>query len=479
MTVTRDAGIELRSSRGRWVLLATILGSGAIGIDASVVNIALPAIGKDFGVGFGALQWTVVAYTLTLASFILLGGTLGDRFGRRRVFLIGIVWFALASVVCGLAPDQGWLIAARALQGAGGALATPAALAILESVFVPDDRGRAIGAWAGLSGVTTAIAPFVGGWLLQVATWRWVFLINAPIVVAVVVIALRSVPETRDPGPHGRLDVAGGALGAIGLAGVTDAIIAAPDAGAGIAVVLPALIGVAALVAFVLVERRAADPMLPLHLFRSRVFRVTNVDTFLIYGAIGGFFVLLPVALEVVPGWSPLAAGSALLPITAATLLLSEASGQLASRLGPRLQMTAGPVLCGGGALLALRIGADASFLADVLPVVLLFGLGLACLVAPLTATALGSVGPEHAGIASGVNNAVARAGSLLAVATLPAVSGLTGAAYTEPAAFVVGFHVAAVLCAALFGLGALVAFAGLAAPRATPRPARADGDGS
>ena len=438
-----------------------MLGSGLAGIDATVVNVALPAIGADFGVDFADLQWTVTAYTLTLASFILLAGSLGDRFGRRRVFVIGVAWFATASLLCGLAPTAGTLIAARALQGVGGALLTPGSLAMIQASFVPQDRARAIGAWSAFGGVATAIGPFLGGWLIQVASWRWVFLINVPLAVVVVVVANRHVPESWDPGATGRVDLAGAALGVLALAGVTYAIIEAPTRGwTSIGVVAAGGFGLLCAVSFLLVEARQRSPMLPLGIFRSAQFSAANAVTFIVYGAFGGALFLVTLQLQLVSGYSPLAAGTALLPITVAMLLLSARGGQLAQRIGPRLPMSVGPGICAAGLLLMLRIGRHANYVTDVVPGVLVLGLGLALLVAPLTATVLAAVDVEHAGISSGVNNAVARAAGLIAVAALPAAAGISGTSYTHPASFQAGFRVAVLICALLLVVAGLLAAA-------------------
>ena len=350
--------LHVSSAGGRWVLLASILGSGLAGIDATVVNVALPAIGRDFHTDFAALQWTVSAYSLTLASLILLGGSLGDRYGRRRVFCIGVAWFAIASLLCGLAPTASLLIAARALQGIGGALLTPGSLAMIQASFAPEDRGRAIGAWSGIGGVATAIGPFLGGYLVEAASWRWVFLINVPLAVVVIVVAQRHVPETRDHTVTGGVDALGAALGAIGLAGVTYALIEAPTKGAGSAAVLTStVVGVLALGAFVVAEARQRSPMLPLSVFRSRQFSAANAVTFLVYGAFVGVLFLLVVQLQVVGGFSPIAAGTALLPITVIMLLFLARSGQLATRIGPRLQMSVGPLIIAAGLLLIAELG--------------------------------------------------------------------------------------------------------------------------
>ena len=453
--------VRLRSPQGRWVLAASILGSGLAGIDATVVNVALPEIGRSLDTVFSGLQWTVTAYTLTLASFILLGGSLADRFGRRRLFVIGVVWFAVASLVCGLAPSIETLIAARAVQGVGAALLTPGSLAMIQATFVPEDRSRAIGAWSGLSGVATAIGPFLGGFLVESVSWRWIFLINAPLAVVVVAIAVRFVPETRDPAAVRGLDVIGALTGVLALGGVTYALVELPERGAGSPLVVGAgVVGLVAAAAFLLVEARGRHPMLPLDIFRSRQFSAANLVTFTVYGAMGAVFFLLLLQLQVVAGFRPLTAGTAILPITAIMLALSARSGALAYRIGPRLQMGLGPLVCAVGLVAMLRIGPDAAYLTDVLPAVTVFGLGLAIMVAPLTATAIAAAPDEHAGLASGVNNAVARGAGLLAIAVLPVVAGIAGDDYERPLAFDAGFDRTMVISAVLLVIGSLVAFA-------------------
>lgn len=444
--------------RGRWVLLITVLGSGLAMLDATVVNIALERIGTDLGASFAGLQWTINAYTLTLAGLILLGGSLGDRFGRRRVFLIGVVWFAAASLLCGLAWNIEALIAARALQGVGGALLTPGSLAIIAASFSGTDRAAAVGAWSGLGGVAGAVGPFVGGFLVE-WSWRAVFLINVPFAVAIVVAALRHVPETRDPEAAPHLDVPGTALAVLGLAGLTWALTAAGEEGASPWVVGVAAAGVLALGLFVVAERRSTHPLVPGDLFGNARFTAANVVTLLVYAALGVLFVLLVLQLQVVAGFSPLAAGTALLPVTALMLLLSARAGAVASRIGPRIPMTVGLLVAAAGMLLMLRIDADASYVLDVLPAVAVFGLGLAATVAPLTATVLDSAADRHAGVASGVNNAIARAAGLLAVAVVPTVAGLSGDDYTDPVALGSGFRVAIGLSAALLVGGAVLSF--------------------
>jgi EmrB/QacA subfamily drug resistance transporter len=445
---------------GRWVVLATVLGSGLAMLDATVVNVALPRIGEDLDADLSGLQWTVNGYTLTLAAFILLGGSLGDRLGRRRIFVAGTVWFAVASALCGLAPNVQTLVAARALQGIGGALLTPGSLAIISASFSAEDRPRAIGAWSGLGGIAGAIGPFAGGWLVEAGSWRLVFLVNLPVAALVVLVAGRHVPESVDPTASHRLDLPGAFLGAVGLAGVTYASIAAGERGADATVLLTGAAGVLALAAFVAVERRSDHPLVPPGLFASRQFTVTNVVTFVIYAAFGAVFFLLVLHLQVVAGFSPLEAGASMLPVTALLLVLSSRSGALASRIGPRLPMSAGPVVAAVGLLLTLRIGPAASYATDVLPAVVVFGLGLVLLVAPLTATVLAAAPGEHAGTASGVNNAVARAAGLLAVALLPPLAGLTGEVYLAPAEFAAGFRTAMLIAAGLLVLGGLLSAA-------------------
>jgi EmrB/QacA subfamily drug resistance transporter len=462
LTAPAAAQVRFGEPAGRWVILATVLGSGLAMLDATVVNVALPSIGADFDADLGDLQWTLNGYTLTLASFILLGGSLADRLGRRRIFVIGTIWFALASALCGLAQNVEMLVAARVLQGIGGALLTPGSLAIISASFAPADRSRAIGAWSGLGGVAGAAGPFLGGWLIEAWSWRLVFLVNLPFAVLVVLVAARHVPESVDPTSTRKLDLPGTFLGALGLAGLTYASIAGGERGIDPVVVGTAAVGVLALVAFVLVERHSDHPLVPPGLFASRQFTVTNLVTFLVYGALGAVLFLLVLHLQVVAGFSPLRAGISLLPITLLMLALSSRSGALAARIGPRLQMTAGPLIAAAGMLLMLRIGRDATYFADVLPAVLLFGIGLTTMVAPLTATVLAAAPGEHAGAASGVNNAVARSAGLLSVALLPPVAGLTGAVYRDPAAFADGFRTAAIIGAGMLVLGGLLSAVGI-----------------
>jgi EmrB/QacA subfamily drug resistance transporter len=446
------------------VLAATVLGSSMVMLDSTVVNVALPTIGRHLNASLPDLQWTVTAYTLTLAALILLGGSLGDRIGRRRTFVIGVIWFALASAICGAAPTAIVLIGARVLQGIGGALLTPGSLAIIQATFAPDDRPRAVGAWSGLGGVASAIGPVLGGWLVQAAGWRWVFLLNLPLAAVVVVVSARHVPESKDTTIRGGFDVAGAVLAALALAGITYALIEAPEQRGHLAgVIAAALIGVGVGAAFLYLEHRRTRapgrvaPMLPLDVFASRQFSAINIVTFLVYGAFSGLLFLLVLQLQVVSGYSPVEAGSALLPVTVLMLALSAYSGGLAQRVGPRWPMSAGITCCAVGMALMARIGPHASYLSDVLPAVVIFGLGLSLTVAPLTATVLASADVRHAGVASGVNNAVARAAGLVAVAAIPAAVGLGAASYHQPAKFNHGFDLATAACAVVLLIAAVL----------------------
>ena len=459
--------------RARWVLLATVLGSGMAFLDATVVNVALPTIGADLNASVAGLQWVINGYTLTLASLILLGGSLGDRFGRRRIFLLGTVWFAGASLLCGVAPTSEALVAARALQGIGGALLTPGSLAILQASFAMSDRGRAVGAWSGLSGVAAATAPFVGGWLIDVGSWRPIFLINVPLAVAVVVVSLRHVPETRDAAGVRGIDVPGALLTVVGLAAVTWALIEAGERGATTGVLSSGAIGLGSLAGFVAAERRVRHPMLPLEIFRSWQFSAANLVTFIVYASLSIMFFLFVVHLQQVLGYSPLQAGAATLPVTGLMLALSAPAGMLADRIGPRLPMTIGPLGIAAGLALMSRVQAAATYLGTILPGLLVFGLGLSLTVAPLTATVLAAATSKHAGIASGVNNAISRGAGLLAVAAIPGLTGLTGDAYRDPAIFASGFRAAMRISAALAAAGGLLAWLSIRNEVARPADSR------
>ncbi len=468
----RAGEVRYRSHRGRMILVATVLGSGIAFLDGTVVNIALPAIGEDFDAGLSGLQWTVNAYALTLAGLLLFGGSLGDHVGRRKVFVIGVVWFAIASLLCAIAPSIGTLVAARAIQGVGAALLVPGSLALIEASFHPDDRGAAIGAWAGLAGVSTAVGPFLGGWLVEAVSWRLIFVINLPLA-AVVVWASRQVPESSDPSARGqRLDTRGACLAALGLAGVTYALTEGPQGGWGSAgTVAAGVAGTVALVVFIGVEARARHPLLPLDLFRVSLFNAANAMTFVVYGALGAALFLLPIQLQQVAGYSPIEAGSSLIPMTLVMLLLSSRAGHLAQRIGPRIPMSVGPIVAGCGLALLTRVGPGANYVTEVLPGILVFALGMSLTVAPLSVTVLGAAGPARAGVASAVNNAVARVAGLLAVAVIPVAAGITGDDYLVPASFNEGFRTGILICAGLSIVGGVLAGITVRPPAETGPP--------
>lgn len=445
--------------QARGVLAATIAGAGLAMLDGTIVNVALPAIGADLGASVSGLQWILDGYLLSLASLVLLAGSLGDRFGRRRVFLIGVVWFGVTSALCGLAWSTEVLVAARLLQGVGAALLTPGSLAILQAAFAPADRARAIGVWSGLAGVATALGPALGGLLVQAGSWRLAFLINLPVAALCVWLTTRYVPESADETAPRTVAWGGAGVCALGLAGLTAALVELPVRGAtDPLVVISGLVGVAALVAFGLTQTRGRAPMVPAEMFRSRTFVLANAYTFVVYAVLGGVFVLLVVQLQTSLGYSPTAAGLAGLPITVLMLALSARSGRLAQRLGPRMQLVAGALLLAAALLLMRRIVPGAGYLDAVLPAVVVFGLGLSALVAPITATALAAAADRHAGVASGVNNAIARTGSLLAVAVLPIVAGLRGTDYADPAALTSGWRTALLVSAVITAAAALLA---------------------
>jgi EmrB/QacA subfamily drug resistance transporter len=461
--------LVLRTTRGRVGLAATVMASATAMLDATVANVALPEIGRDFGADVAGLQWVITGYLLTLASFILLGGAAGDRWGRRRVFVVGAVWFGLASVACGLAPNLEVLIVARIVQGVGAALVTPSSLALLQASFVRDDRGKAVGAWSGLGGLAAAIGPFVGGWLIDGPGWRWAFLVNLPLLAAPV-LASRVFPETGTDG-SGHFDVAGALLAVLCLAPLTWALTEATNLGWGETRVVSALtVSAGAAVAFVVRQRRAPAPLVPPVLFRSRNFTVLNIVTFVLYAALGAEFFLSVYQLQVSSGWSALAAGSALLPATIIMLIGSSWSGQLATRIGPRPQLVIGPLLVAAGFVALAGIDDDVNWLTDVAPGAILFGLGLVTFVAPLTASVMGSVDEEHVSTASGVNNAVARTGGLMAVALIPPLVGLTTA--VGPDETTDAYRTAMYVIAGLAVVSAVISAIGLRSP-ASRRSAR------
>jgi EmrB/QacA subfamily drug resistance transporter len=426
-------------------------------LDGTVVNIALPTVGRELDASLAQLQWVVNGYGLALAALVLVGGSLGDRLGRRRIYLTGIVLFAVASAACGLAQEPWQLVAFRVVQGLGGAMATPGALAIIQASYGHEDRAAAIGTWAGFSGIASAIGPFLGGWLIEHGGWRWIFWINVPLCVAVVLVCRRFTPESRDELDVEPFDYEGAALTVVSLGLLTYGLTAAGTLGRWVVVA-----GVLAFVAFVLFERRHANPLVPLGLFGSRVFSAANAMTFLVYGAIGAVFFVLILQLQVSVGYGALRAGVATLPITLAMMLLSSRAAALSARIGPRLPMTVGPLLAAGGAFALVGVGEGTTYLTGILPGVVLFALGLAALVSPLTASVLAAAPDRYAGVASGINNAVARAGSLLAVAALPALVGLTGDDYTHPVALTHGFRTAMMSCAVLLAAGGVVSWFGL-----------------
>ena len=473
LTASGDVASELvlRSHRGRIALAATVGASAMASLDATVVNVALPHIGRDLDADVTALQWVLTGYLLGLASFILLAGALGDRLGRRRVFLVGTAWFAVASLVCGVAPSAGVLVATRIAQGIGGALLTPGSMAILQASFRESDRAVAVGAWSALGGVAGAIGPFVGGFLVDGPGWRWVFLLNVPLSVVVIVCA-RAIPESRDRHATGKLDGRGVGLSVVALACATWALTEAGVRGWGDTVVVVALLtAIVAMAAFVAHVRRAPDPLVPPALFRNRTFTVVNLGTLLLYTGIGLTFFLVAYQLQVAAGWSALEAGLALLPTTALMLLLSARSGALAQRIGPRLQLTVGPVLTGVGMLLLTRVDAGATWATDVLPGSAVLGLGLVTYVAPLTATVMAATDPDHVSTGSGVNNAVARTAGLAGLAVIPVLAGLPGAVGADQITDAV--HIALVIAAALAVSAGVVMSIGLAPQVRTARTVR------
>jgi EmrB/QacA subfamily drug resistance transporter len=454
--VAGDADIRWGTSAARWVLGATVLGSGIAFLDGTIVNVALPAIGKDLHTGVSGLQWTIDAYLVTLTALLLFGGALGDRFGRKRMFVAGLVSFSVASVGCALAPSATVLAVARAVQGAAGALLVPGSLAIIGSSFHDSDRGRAIGAWSGLAGISSAVGPFLGGWLIDTFSWRWVFFVNLPLAVAAVTITLRHVPESRAATSQA-IDGWGAVLAASGLTAVSWALIES-DNGVGASQLVSGIIGVGALVTFLVVESRSSHPMMPLRLFRSRSFSGSNGTTLAVYAALSAALFMVVLELQIALHYSALEAGSSLVPVTILMLALSSRSGALAQRIGARLQMTVGPVIIAGGLLLFARIGPGGHYATTVLPAAIVFGLGLSCTVAPLTATVLASVDDAELGVASGINNAVSRLAGLLAVAVLPAVVGLDTT--LAPALLTHRVGIALRICAVLSAIGGAIAWA-------------------
>ena len=411
------------ASTKRLVLVAAILGTTVVTVDSTVVNVALPAIADDLGGGLAGQQWTSNAYLLTLSSLLLVAGSLGDLFGARRVFAIGVAGFGVTSIFCAVAPTVELLIVARALQGVFGALLTPAALAVIVATFPPDERGRAVGAWTAWGGIGTVLGPLIGGQLVDTASWRWIFAINVPIVLITLFLVLRVVPEGRGRAADAKVDVIGATLCALGLAGITYGLIEQPLHGWGDPqVAAPLLVGAAMFAAFVVWEARSPHPMLPLSLFRRRNFAIGNIETFSMYAGLGLLFFFLVLFLQQVAGYSALEAGTTTIPVTLVIFLFSTRFGALADRFGPRFFMGFGPLIAAAGLAFFLRLDADVDYLTELLPGLLIFSVGLAMTVAPLTATVLADADEHNAGIASGVNNAIARVASLIAIAAVGAV---------------------------------------------------------
>lgn len=450
--------VSLSSGRGRLVVLATVLGSGTVFLEMTVVNVALPAMARDLNLGIAGLQWILDGYLLTLSALILLGGSLGDLFGRGRVFVLGLLGFAVTSLLAALAPGVGTLIAVRLLQGAAGALLVPNSLALLETVFAEHERGRAIGQWAGWSAASTALGPLLGGVLLEVASWRTIFVIVAPFALLAAGFAHRALPRLP-AGLTRSVDYPGAMLATLGLAGVITMLISGPAAGFGSAwVIAVGGAGIALLIGFLLHERRARAPLLPLTMFRSRAFTGANLTTLLVYAALSGLFFLLMLQLQNGLGFSPLLAGASLLPINVLMLVLSPIAGAIATRIGARWPMTIGAAVAGAGMLLFTRVHPGASYLYAILPALLVFGVGLGILVAPLTAAVLEAAPEELKGVASAFNNAVARLAGLMAVALLPLAAGMAGAATVGGTVLLRGFVRAMYVTAGLCFGGAVVA---------------------
>ena len=440
-------------------LIAAILGSGIALLDATVVNVALPAIEDDLGGGLAGQQWVVNAYLLTLGSLILIGGSLGDLYGERKIFGLGVAAFGVASVLCALAPTIELLVAARALQGITSALLTPASLALIATTYSDDkERGAAIGTWTAWVGIATVIGPLAGGWILSLGSWRWIFAVNVPFVLVTLALIWFAVERGQErTGPKRRLDLVGATLTAGGLAAPVWALVEQPKRGWTSPVVLGGLAaGVVLLTLFVLWERRTPDPMLPLGLFRRRNFTFANVETLLVYAGLSSMFFFLTIFLQQVVGWSPLESGLAGLPVTILLFVLSRRVGRLSARFGPRLFMGLGPLLAAGGALLLARIGEEVDYVVDVLPAMALFGLGLALTVAPLTSTVMADARRGDSGIASGVNNAVARVAGMLGIAVV-------GVAVSE--LDLSGFRVGMVLTAAIVAAGGVAGLLGIRNP--------------
>ena len=464
-TVTDAPTAQLDARSKRLVLIACILGTTVVTIDSTVVNVALPAIRDDLGGGFAGQQWTANAYLVTLASLILVGGSLGDIFGEKRIFSLGVAGFGATSILCAMAPTIEILVLARALQGVAGALLTPSALAVIVAVFDEDERGRAVGAWTAWGAIGTVFGPLIGGQLVDSASWRWIFAINVPLVLGTLALIARVVPESRGAPEGTKVDVVGGAMCAVGLASVTFGLIRQPEGGFGDPTVLvPLLGGIALLVAFLLYERRTAQPMLDLELFKRHNFAIGNLETLSMYAGLSLLFFFLVLFLQEAAGYTATQAGLAGLPVTVVMFLSSMRFGAMADRFGPRFFMGCGPLVAAAGLALMTRLQADLDYLTELLPALLIFAVGLSMTVAPLTATVLADADEHNAGLASGINNAIARVAGLLGIAIVGAI---VAARYGDSADASVGaFHLGMAIAAGLVGLGGVLGLIGIRNPR-------------